>query len=116
LEGIRIPQAAEYSKERILFYSLGNYISNQTTPDYTQLELMVTIKIRKDSYTGEVELLEPQIEYLWCFKRDEFAPHYTVVPVKEIIGKEEMVKERYQYRRMVNTYNDFIGRNLIVKD
>lgn len=111
-----VPQAAEYSKERILFYSLGNYISNQTTPDYTQLELMVTIKIRKDSYTGEVELLEPQIEYLWCFKRDEFAPHYTVVPVKEIIGKEEMVKERYQYRRMVNTYNDFIGRDLIVKD
>lgn len=111
-----VPQVARYSEERILFYSLGNYISNQTTPDYTQLELMVTVKIKKNSHTGEVELLEPEIEYLWCFKKDEFAPHYTVVPVKEFVGKEEMVKNKFQYRRMVDTYNDFIGRNLITKD
>lgn len=111
-----VPQAANYSKEKIVFYSLGNYISNQTTPDYTQLELMVTVKIKKNSYTGEVELLEPQIEYLWCFKKDEFAPHYTVVPVKEVIGKEDAVKNKMQYRRMLNTYNDFINRNLIVEE
>lgn len=111
-----VPQAANYSKERIIFYSLGNYISNQTTPDYTQLELMITVKIKKNSHTGKVELLEPDIEYLWCFKKDEFAPHYTVVPVKDIMDKGETVKSKYQYQRMVKTYNSFIDKNLIVKD
>ncbi len=122
-EGVRIivgshphvPQSAEYSKESILFYSLGNYISNQTTPDYTQLELMVTVKIVKNWHTGKVELQDPDIEFLWCFKKNEFAPHYTVVPVKEILGGKMTVKDRYQYNRMVGTYESFNGKNLIKK-
>ena len=122
-EGVRViigshphvPQSAEYSGENILFYSLGNYISNQTTPDFTQLEMMVTVRIQKNSITGETVLLEPEIEWLWCFKKDEFAPHYTVVPVREIIGKRETVKNGYQYDRMERTYNDFLNRGLIRK-
>ena len=122
-EGVRViigshphvPQSAEYSGENILFYSLGNYISNQTTPDFTQLEMMVTVRIQKNSITGETVLLEPEIEWLWCFKKDEFAPHYTVVPVREIIGKRETVKNGYQYDRMERTYNDFLNRGLIKK-
>lgn len=108
-----VPQSAETGKDEITFYSLGNYISNQTTPDYTQLELMVTIRICKNFLTGETTLLEPQYEYLWCFKKDEFGPHYTVVPVKEILGKPEMVKDQYQYRRMESAYRNFTGRNPI---
>lgn len=122
-EGVRIivgshphvPQSAEYSKEGILFYSLGNYISNQTSPDYTQLELMVTVKIAKNWHTGEVVLLEPHIEYLWCFKKNEFAPHYTVVPIKDIIGKRNEIKNKYQYDRMERTYLDFLKQDLIKK-
>lgn len=108
-----VPQAAEITPEHVLFYSLGNYISNQTTPDYTQLELMVTIKIQKNNHTGETVLLKPEYEFLWCFKKDEFAPCYTVVPVKDLIGKEELVKDKYQYRRMVGTWEKFIEQGLI---
>ncbi len=110
-----VPQSAEYSKEGILFYSLGNYISNQTTPDFTQLELMVTVKIARNWITDEVELLEPHIEYLWCFKKDEFAPHYTVVPIKDIIGKRDEMKNKYQYDRMERTYLEFIRQDRIRK-
>ena len=120
-EGVRVivgghphvPQSAEISKDNILFYSLGNYISNQTTPDYTQLELMVTIRIRKNFITGETSLLEPEYEFLWCFKKGEFADDYTVVPVKELLGKEEKVKDKTQYHRMVNTYYRFLEQGLI---
>lgn len=108
-----VPQSAYITGENILFYSLGNYISNQTTPDYTQLELMVTIRIMKNFHTGKTSLLEPEIEFLWCFKKDEFGPDYTVVPVKDILGKPEKVKDKTQYRRMENTYNSFIKENLI---
>lgn len=108
-----VPQSAEISPEHILFYSLGNYISNQTTPDYTQLELMVTINIQKNNHTGETTLLKPEYEFLWCFKKDEFAPCYTVVPVKELLGREELVRDKYQYRRMVVTWEKFTGQGLI---
>ena len=108
-----VPQNAEISKDNILFYSLGNYISNQTTPDYTQLEMMVTVRIVKNFLIGNTFLLEPEYEFLWCFKKGEFADDYTVVPVKEILGKPELVKNNTQYRRMENTYNSFIKQNLI---
>ena len=108
-----VPQSAEISKNNILFYSLGNYISNQTTPDYTQLELMVTIKIQKNFITGETSLLEPEYEFLWCFKKGEFAEDYTVVPIKELLGKEEKVRDKTQYRRMENTYYRFLEQGLI---
>ena len=108
-----VPQSAEADKEHILFYSLGNYISNQTTPSYTQLELMVTVRIQKNFLTGETLLLKPEYEFLWCFKKGEFADDYTVVPVKEILGREELVKDKYQYRRMEETYRNFIDSNLI---
>ncbi len=120
-EGVRIiigshphvPQAAEISDRNILFYSLGNYISNQTTPDFTQLELMVTVKIIKDWTTGEITLPEPQYKFLWCFKKGEFAEDYTVVPVEDLAGKEELVKDKVQYSRMLRTYNAFMEKNLI---
>ena len=108
-----VPQSAEISEENILFYSLGNYISNQTTPDYTQLELMVTVRIAKNFHTGRTFLLKPEYEFLWCFKKGEFAPDYTVVPVKDILGKPETVKEKAQYFRMEEAYNSFIKANLI---
>lgn len=122
-EGVRIivgshphvPQAAEVSGENILFYSLGNYISNQTTPDYTQLELMVTVRIVKNFHTGHITLPEPEVEFLWCFKKDEFDRDYTVVPVNSVIGREETVRDRLQYRRMEKTFRSFMEQNLIKK-
>ena len=122
-EGVRVvigshphvPQAAEISGENILFYSLGNYISNQTTPDYTQLELMVTIHIVKNFQSGEVTLPEPEIEFLWCFKKGEYDRDYTVVPVEEIIGKKGAGKDMYQIGRMERTYRSFLKQNLIRK-
>lgn len=110
-----VPQSAEISRDRVLFYSLGNYISNQTTPDYTQLELMVTIKVQKNFLTGETSLLEPEYEFLWCFKKGEFADDYTVVPVRKLLGKEDLVKDKAQYRRMEDTYNAFLEKGLIQK-
>ena len=108
-----VPQSGEYSSSKAIFYSLGNYISNQTTPDYTQLELMVTMRIQKNSLTGKTTLLPPLVEYLWCFKKDEFAPHYTVVPVEDIIGKKYEVQNEAQRIRMERTYRSFLEKGLI---
>lgn len=99
--------------ERIVFYSLGNYISNQSTPDYTQLGMAVEIMIVKNNLSGEIALSKPYFEYLWCFKKGEFASDYTVVPVKDLLGKKDSVKDKVQYGRMEDTYNFIIRKNLV---
>ena len=105
--------------DRMVFYSLGNYISNQSNPDYTQVGMLVTIKIVKNNLSGEVTLSGPEWEYLWCFRKGELEPHYTVVPIEEFINKinsnnfsiaAENEKEAFKiknsthYQRMVKTF------------
>lgn len=98
----------------ILFYSLGNYISNQNTPDYTRLELMVTITLVRDNRYGSIELLPPEYRFLWCFKGGEFEKNYTVVPTdyfKRDPGEIERVKKE-EYKRMENTCKYIRGLGL----
>ncbi len=99
--------------EKIIFYSLGNYISNQSIPDYSQLELLVKLTLVKDRFTNKIIILPPDYKFLWCFKKDEFERDYTAIPVKELEGKEELVKDKNQYRRMMNTYKYILDKQLI---
>lgn len=93
--------------EKMVFYSLGNYISNQSNPEYTQVGILVTIKIIKNNLSGEVTLSEPKWEYLWCFRKGELEKHFTVVPIEEFIeSKKEIskIKNSIHYQRMVETF------------
>ena len=92
--------------EKMVFYSLGNYISNQSSPEYTQLGMLVKIEIIKNNISGEVTLSMPGYEYLWCFRKGELEEHYTVVPVEEHIEKKRPseAKNNIHYTRMVNTF------------
>lgn len=107
------PQEAYIDNNKIIFYSLGNYISNQSIPDYTQLELLVTIKISINLITKEHTILNPEYQFLWCFKKGEFIDDYTVVPIKDLIEKRYPIKDTIQFNRMLKTYNSFINKNLI---
>jgi Putative enzyme of poly-gamma-glutamate biosynthesis (capsule formation) len=64
-----VPQAAEITNEHIIFYSLGNYITNQSNPDYTQLELLVTILLERDNITGKIRLLNPEYDFFGVLKK-----------------------------------------------
>ncbi len=102
--------------EKMVFYSLGNYISNQSIPDYTQLGMLVKVHIVKNNITGEITLCRPEHEYLWCFKKNEFEPDYTVVPLADIMENPSMqqrVKEKKQLARMVDTYNFILNKKLV---
>lgn len=107
------PPPAGHEVEKFIFYSLGNYISNQSIPDYSQLELLVNITLVKDRFSGRITLLLPEYKFLWCFKKNEFQDDYTVVPVEELLGKEELVRNKEQYRRMVRTYQYIQDKKLI---
>lgn len=102
--------------EKMVFYSLGNYISNQSNPDYTQLGMMVKIYLIKNNLSGEITLGMPEYEYLWCFKKGEFDPDYTVVPVNDILRDASLkgrIKSLTQLERMENTYNMIMNKKLV---
>ena len=107
-----LPQ--EKAIKNIVFYSLGNYISNQSEPDYTQLELLVTITLVRDNISGAIGLLPPKYEYLWCFKAGEFEKDYTVVPIDYFKNNPKAHKKvrHGQYGRMVKTYEYVKNLNL----
>ena len=69
------------SLQNAVFYSLGNFVSNQNTPDLTRMAMIVSIRVVKERITGRVRMLEPRWSYLWCFKAGEFEQGFTVVPV-----------------------------------
>lgn len=104
------------SIEKMVFYSLGNYISNQSIPDYTQLGMLVKIHIVKNNISGEISLCHPEYEYLWCFKKNEFEDDYTVVPIADILENpqlQEMVRHKSQLTRMLNTYKFILNKKLV---
>lgn len=102
--------------DKMVFYSLGNYISNQSIPDYTQLGLLVKVNIIRNNLSEELSLGMPEYEYLWCFKKGEFESDYTVVPVEEFIRgphNREKMKDKSQYDRMEATYKFIMNKNLV---
>ena len=104
--------------EKMVFYSMGNYISNQSIPDYTQLGMMVKVHIIKNNLSGEITLGMPEYEYMWCFKKNEFETDYTVVPVNDLMKDPSLmakIKSSTQRERMENAFN-FITNKKLVKE
>lgn len=83
-------------------YSLGNAVSNMSAAN-TQLELMVTMKIARHG-NGDLEMLPLQLKWLWCSRPGGFSKSYTVIPVKEYLGKEELWEGRWDYEKMAATF------------
>ncbi len=85
-----------------VIYSLGNAVSNMSAVN-TQLELMVTIRIAKDG-NGDLRILPLEFTYLWCSRPGGYNDSYTVLPVKEFIGRKDEWKNAYDYDKMTSTY------------
>lgn len=85
-----------------VFYSLGNAVSNMSARD-TRLELMVTLRFLKDS-RGEVSMLPPKAEYLWCTLPGRLSDSYATIPVADFIGKRNLWKSPSDYDEMIRTY------------
>lgn len=85
-----------------VIYSLGNAVSNMSATN-TQLELMVTLKIVRH-WNGDIDMMRPEITWLWCSRPGGFGNDYTVIPVEEYIGTRDEWKGGWEYDKMVSTY------------
>lgn len=83
-------------------YSLGNAVSNMSAPN-TQLELMATISIVRHC-NGDLTIMPVELDYLWCSRPGGFNGGYTVIPVAEYLDKPQLWQNRYDYDKMITTY------------
>ena len=84
-----------------VFYSIGNAVSNMSAAN-TQMELIVTLKIVR-YHNGNIKLLEPEYELLWCSRPGGYCSSYTVLPVEEFIGTRSHWHGPWEYDKMIET-------------
>ena len=96
----RVPRAP-------VVYSLGNSVSNMSAPN-TQLELLVNLRIARD-YGGFIKILPVELVWLWCSRPGGFRDNYTVIPVKDFIGKSKLWSGKFDYDNMVDTFKRVSG-------
>ena len=80
---------ARDSVERILFYSMGNYISNMSRSGWTSTGMMITLSFTRDRISGKVRMLMPRWKYMWCFRKGQYTNDYTVVPIEEFLQSQD---------------------------
>lgn len=111
-----VPQEG-YVYERVVFFSLGNYVSNQSIPPYTQVGMIVRLHIVKNVLTQRVTKIFADREYTWCFRRGEFEKDYVVVPIEEFMKRAEYqadsLKHPVAFEKMKKTYNFILEKNLV---
>ena len=84
-------------------YSLGNYISNMKLRN-TELGLAFRLDIAV-TFWGLAFLAGGEAIPLWCSRPGGYGDVYTVLPVKDFIGKREEFRGSWNYDRMMDTYN-----------
>lgn len=90
-------------KDRVpVAYSLGNAISNMSAPN-TRLEMAVKLRMTKD-FLGRTKMLSPEIVFLWCSLPGRLCDDFTVIPVKDFVGKRALWKDPSDYDNMIKTY------------
>ena len=100
-----VTQNGYITNKNVVFYSLGNYISNQSVPPQTQLGLMVKVKIAKDLINKESYITDVQHEYLWCFRSGELYKDYTVVKINDIINCRIPGLDSVKRKKAIDTFN-----------
>ena len=71
----------------ITAYSLGNCISNMSIR-YGRIGALAVIRIAKMHGTGEMEILQPEVHYLWCCKPGRLEKGFTVAPIEWLLSKD----------------------------
>ena len=93
-------------------YSLGNAVSNQNDLP-ARIEGCVTLKVV--SHRGRARVLpDPGLELLWCTKAGMVDDGYSVLPVREYLGRQDVWKVPEDYTKMVSTY-EYVRKRLGIK-
>ena len=103
MELLEVPREDGTLRQVPVIYSLGNAVSNQNDLE-ARLEAMAEVKIAVNGRLKSV-VPSPTFTYLWCTKPGMVESSYSVLPVKEYLGRSDAWKVKDDYNNMVNTYH-----------
>lgn len=110
---------AKDSVERILFYSMGNYISNMTRSGWTSTGMLITLSFTRDRASGKVKMLMPDWKYTWCFRPGQYTEDYSVVPIEDFLSSEDFRRggktpaQQQAFKTLEDFWQQIIKRDLI---
>ncbi len=110
---------AKDSVENIVFYSMGNYISNMSRSGWTSTGMLITLSFTRDRGTGKVKMLMPDWKYLWCFRPGQYTEDFSVVPIEEFLqGKDfnsggKTPTQIQAFKTLEDHYQQIIQKDLI---
>lgn len=89
-----------------VIYSLGNAVSNMSAEN-TRLELAA--RVRFVHYPdGTMEMLEPELTFLWCCLPGTLRDNYVTIPVADFTGRRDEWLDPSDYDNMTTTYQRVI--------
>lgn len=109
VQPIRTLVDEETNKETLVFYSLGNFVSNQRREylDQSNSEngLLVTFKIYKDE-NGTISIKEHTAIPTWVYKySDNTGVHYNIMPVEEMLDDKDSGLSAPVFNNMQDSLN-----------
>lgn len=107
------------SIERIVFYSMGNYISNMTKSGWTSTGMLITLSFTRDRVSRKVKMLMPHWKYTWCFRKGQYTTDYSVVPIEDFLQSEEFKAggktplQQQSFKHIADFWPQIVKRDLI---
>jgi poly-gamma-glutamate synthesis protein (capsule biosynthesis protein) len=86
-----------------VIYSLGNAVSNMSAEN-TRLELAASVRFVHHP-DGTMEMLEPELTFLWCCLPGMLRDNYVTIPVRNFSGRRDEWLDPSDYDNMTTTYN-----------
>ena len=84
-----------------VIYSLGNAVSNMSAIN-TRLELAVRASFVRDD-SGALEMLEPELDFLWCTLPGRLTDNYCTIRVEDYLGRRDEWIQKDDYDNMLST-------------
>ena len=85
-----------------VIYSLGNAVSNMSAEN-TRLELAASVRFVHYP-DGSMEMLEPELTFLWCCLPGTLRDNYVTIPVRDFAGRRGEWLDPSDYDNMTTTY------------
>lgn len=97
-----VVQPVEFTPPHVIAWSLGNYVSNQSDVN-TQIGLLLELTVVRDE-SGRAVIVEANPTYLWCSRRRMLEQNYTVIPIRDWLGRRDTWLDKSDYDKMVREW------------
>ncbi|MCF0163783.1 MAG: CapA family protein [Bacteroidales bacterium] len=103
-----VVQEVEYGAGRFTVFSMGNFISNMSIK-FGQIGMLVELVLTVDD-EKVLDVLPPEVTYLWCGRGGLMEKNYSVVPIRDYLDSADHFLVKAQHQKMVREWNELVKK------